>query len=348
VHRIRLFLLARSPSHVRLRLHRPGLHRQHRHRLRSARRHAMARLVPPSVRSVRRPRPGRPASTPDGPAPRPADRPPDWITRRYNRPNRLPDRVGPDPTGPRTGAYRAAVQGLPPSHPAPRPADRPPGRLNRRPGWSDRAPGRLDRRPGRSYRTPCRPFQLCIRQYRRPVLQRHRLRSARRPRHGAYRAAVGLINRPRARLRQARPRARAYHRLSIGLPLRRPFGSQRRRLWFPLLSNDAPSEARTSLVASRRCTDSRPAATPAPQAVASPHAVTFAVPRASTSEATTAPPLRRGSPPFAHGLRHAAGSSSPTSCTAAAPPPQVAAGLANHFRSRWAHRSPQRPSRRPA
>jgi hypothetical protein len=37
-------------------------------------------------------------------------------------------------------------------------------------------------------------------------------------------AAVGLINRSDARLRQVRPRARAYNRSSIGLPLRRPFG----------------------------------------------------------------------------------------------------------------------------
>jgi hypothetical protein len=37
-------------------------------------------------------------------------------------------------------------------------------------------------------------------------------------------AAVGLINRSDACLRQVRPRARAYHRSSIGLPLRRPFG----------------------------------------------------------------------------------------------------------------------------
>jgi hypothetical protein len=37
-------------------------------------------------------------------------------------------------------------------------------------------------------------------------------------------AAVGPINRSDARLRQVRPRARAYHRLSIGLPLRCPFG----------------------------------------------------------------------------------------------------------------------------
>jgi hypothetical protein len=57
----------------------------------------------------------------------------------------------------------------------------------------------------------------------------HRLRSARRPRNGAYSAVVGLINRPRARLRQARPRARANHRLSHELPLRRPVGPQRRR-----------------------------------------------------------------------------------------------------------------------
>jgi hypothetical protein len=37
-------------------------------------------------------------------------------------------------------------------------------------------------------------------------------------------AAIGLINRSSARLRQVRPRARAYHRSSIGLPLRCPFG----------------------------------------------------------------------------------------------------------------------------
>jgi hypothetical protein len=37
-------------------------------------------------------------------------------------------------------------------------------------------------------------------------------------------ATVGLINRSGARLRQVRPRARDYHRSSIGLPLRRPFG----------------------------------------------------------------------------------------------------------------------------
>jgi hypothetical protein len=36
--------------------------------------------------------------------------------------------------------------------------------------------------------------------------------------------AVGLMNRSGARLRQVRPRARAYHRSSIGLPLHRPFG----------------------------------------------------------------------------------------------------------------------------
>ncbi|KAK1697048.1 hypothetical protein QYE76_013745 [Lolium multiflorum] len=104
--------------------------------------------------------------------------------------------------------------------------------------------------------------------------------------------------------------------------------------WSTLLANDAPSEARTSLVVSRRCTDSRPAATLVPRAVVSPHAVTFAVPRASTSEATSASPLLRGLPPSAHGLRHAAGSSSPTSSTAFVLPPQVAAGLANHSRSR--------------
>ena len=106
-------------------------------------------------------------------------------------------------------------------------------------------------------------------------------------------------------------------------------------------------------VASRRCPDSRPAATPPPRVVASPHAVYFAVPAltssastpsASTSSASTP----SASTPSAHGLRHTAGSSSPTSCTAAAPPPQVAAGLADHSRSRWARRPPQRPSRRPA
>jgi hypothetical protein len=37
-------------------------------------------------------------------------------------------------------------------------------------------------------------------------------------------AAIGLINRSDARLCQVRPRACAYHRSSIGLPLRCPFG----------------------------------------------------------------------------------------------------------------------------
>jgi hypothetical protein len=37
-------------------------------------------------------------------------------------------------------------------------------------------------------------------------------------------AVVGLINRSDARLHQVRSRARAYHCLCIGLPLRRPFG----------------------------------------------------------------------------------------------------------------------------
>jgi hypothetical protein len=40
----------------------------------------------------------------------------------------------------------------------------------------------------------------------------------------ANNAIVGLINRSDACLRQVCPRARAYHRSSIGLPLRRPFG----------------------------------------------------------------------------------------------------------------------------
>jgi hypothetical protein len=38
-------------------------------------------------------------------------------------------------------------------------------------------------------------------------------------------AAVGLINRSGARLCRVRPRARAFHHSSIGLPLRRPFRS---------------------------------------------------------------------------------------------------------------------------
>jgi hypothetical protein len=74
------------------------------------------------------------------------------------------------------------------------------------------------------------------------------------------------------------PRACTYHRSSYRLLLRRPFGPKRRRLCSSLPASDAPSKVCTLLVASRRCIDSRPAATPAPRAETSPHAVYFAVP----------------------------------------------------------------------
>ncbi|KAK1608095.1 hypothetical protein QYE76_031768 [Lolium multiflorum] len=85
----------------------------------------------------------------------------------------------------------------------------------------------------------------------------------------------------------------------------------------------------------------RLAPTPAPQVVSSLHAVTFAVPHASMSEATIAPPLRRGSPPSAHGLRHAAGL--PRQLVYRRAPHPVRAGLANHFRL---YRLRHRPSPR--
>jgi hypothetical protein len=84
----------------------------------------------------------------------------------------------------------------------------------------------------------------------------HQLRSARRrPCHGVPCASIGLINRSSARLRQARPRARAYRRPSIGLPLHRLFGPQRRRR----LPTRLPRRVRSWW--SRCSIDSRPAAT---------------------------------------------------------------------------------------
>jgi hypothetical protein len=97
-----------------------------------------------------------------------------------------------------------------------------------------------------------------------------------RPCHGAYCATIGLINRSGARLRQACPRARAYHRSSIGLPLRHPFRLQRHRLGPSRLPTRIPRHVRRSW--SRRCTDPRPAATPPLLGVASLHAVIFIVP----------------------------------------------------------------------
>jgi hypothetical protein len=53
------------------------------------------------------------------------------------------------------------------------------------------------------------------------------------------------INRSSTRLCQARPRARAYYRPSIGLPLHRPFGPQRRCLWCKPPASNMPSNACT-------------------------------------------------------------------------------------------------------
>jgi hypothetical protein len=97
----------------------------------------------------------------------------------------------------------------------------------------------------------------------------------RRPRHGTYCATVGLINRSGARLRQACPPARAYHRPSIGLSLRHPVGPQRRCLYPSRLSTRIHMRVRRSW--SRRCTNSRPIATPPLLGVASLHAVIFAI-----------------------------------------------------------------------
>jgi hypothetical protein len=119
--------------------------------------------------------------------------------------------------------------------------------------------------------------------------RRHQLRSAHpRPRHGVSCASIGLINRSSARLCQSRPRVRAYRRSSIGLPLHRPFGPQRRRLptrlprrvcrWWP-----------------RRCTNSRPAATPLLRGVAS------CARSSSSSPRTDVPDCRRTA---SHGAGH--------------------------------------------
>jgi hypothetical protein len=75
---------------------------------------------------------------------------------------------------------------------------------------------------------------------------RHQFQSARRrPRHGMSCASIGLINRSSARLHQACPRACAYRRPSIGLPLCRPFGPQRRRLWSKPPTSNMSSKAHT-------------------------------------------------------------------------------------------------------
>jgi hypothetical protein len=58
------------------------------------------------------------------------------------------------------------------------------------------------------------------------------------------RSALRRSDQPIARLhRQARPRARAYHRSSYRLPPRRPFGPPRRRHWSMLPAANAPSQA---------------------------------------------------------------------------------------------------------
>lgn len=116
---------------------------------------------------------------------------------------------------------------------------------------------------------PCPSVLLLRHRPRHHRQRRHWLRSVCRPHHGAYNADVGLINRSRAC-----PQARAYHRSSIGLPRHRPFGLQRHRLWSILPAFDAPC---TLLVASRRCSDLRLAATLVPRVVTLPHAVYFAV-----------------------------------------------------------------------
>ncbi|KAK1648736.1 hypothetical protein QYE76_066541 [Lolium multiflorum] len=128
---------------------------------------------------------------------------------------------------------------------------------------------------------PCPSVLLLRHRPRHHRQRRHWIRSVCRPHHGAYNTDVGLINRSRAC-----PRARAYHRSSIGLPRHCPFGLQRRRLWSMLPAFDAPSEACTLLVASRRCSDLRLAAMLVPRVVTLPHGR----PCTPTSHATLAPP----------------------------------------------------------
>ncbi|KAK1670824.1 hypothetical protein QYE76_058983 [Lolium multiflorum] len=153
--------------------------------------------------------------------------------------------------------------------------------------------------------------------------------SARRPRHGAYIAAVGLINRPRARLRQARPRSTRYHRRTAAAA-----SPGRRRLWSTLLANDALRGAHIAGgVPPHRLT---PAAYAAPRPWRRARG-RLRRPRASMSEATIAPPLRRGSPPSAHGLRHAAGLPrllSPRAPVAPGSPTSSGRGLADHRNAR--------------
>jgi hypothetical protein len=118
--------------------------------------------------------------------------------------------------------------------------------------------------------------------------------------------AVGLINRSGARLRRVRPRAHVFHRSSIGLRCVAPSGrsvaafGRRRRLPTCLLRHVR------CWWFSRRCIDSRPAATPSHRVVASLHTVIAVTSRGRRWLLPRHLP-RRGMSPSAHGLRRAAG-----------------------------------------
>jgi hypothetical protein len=75
----------------------------------------------------------------------------------------------------------------------------------------------------------------------------------------------------------ARPRARAYHRPSIGSPLRHPFGPQRRRLWSKPPASNTPSKAHTQLVVTL-LHQLAPCSYAAPSGCSVLRAVIFAVP----------------------------------------------------------------------
>jgi hypothetical protein len=121
----------------------------------------------------------------------------------------------------------------------------------------------------------------------------------RRPCHDAYCAAVDLINRYGARLRQACPRARVYHRPSIGLPLHPPLG-RRAAAFGPCHRLPTRLPRYVCRWWSSRCTNSRPATTPPLQGTHS-H---LRPPQEPSSQASVVPPLTAQVTTSVHGLHH--------------------------------------------
>ena len=149
--------------------------------------------------------------------------------------------------------------------------------------------------------------------------RRHQLRSARRrPRHGASCASVGLIN-------------RSAHIAAKHIPEHAPITDQAKAVAAPPLQATRrrlgpPSGLERAFPGAYVAGGLKPLHRLAYCSYVVPSDRSAATrglpchPHAPTSQATTALFPRRGSPPSAHGLRQAVGSSSPSSCTAVAPP----------------------------